>query len=116
MTIVLKIIALSLAVIAVSKSYLDYRKKLEPKIMFIFWLIVWTGASILATYPILIERINIYTRDNTVTIGSVTSVAFIFMLFIVYRVYAKAARIEYQLTQLVRRISLEDNTKHKQKK
>lgn len=114
MTIVFKLIAISLALIAVSKSYLDYKKKLEPKIMFFFWLVVWTVATILATYPLLIERINIYTRDNTITIGSVTSVAFIFMLFIVYRVYAKAARIEYQLANLVRKVSLDrPSTKNK---
>lgn len=108
MIIILKSFAVMLAIIAVSKSYLDYRKRLEPKLMFFFWLAVWTVATVLVVYPLLIERINIYFRDDTITLGTVSSVAFVFMLFIVYRVYAKAARIEYQLTNLVRQIGLED--------
>jgi hypothetical protein len=115
MTEFIKVFAIILAFIAISKSYLDYRKGLEPRIMFIFWLIVWTAATILIAYPLLIERIAIYTKDSNITIGSVTSVAFVFMLFIVYRVYAKSARIEYQLTQLIRELSIEKNLKKKDK-
>lgn len=107
MILLVKLFAISLAVIAVSKSYLDYRKGLEPPIMFIFWFVVWTVSTVIIVYPLLIERINVYFQDSTITIGSLTGVAFIFLLFIIYRIYAKAARIEYQLIQLVRKISIE---------
>lgn len=106
--VILKAFAVLLALIAVSKSYLDYRRRLEPQLMFFFWLIVWTVATVLVVYPLLIERIGIYFQDSTITLGTVSSVAFVFMLFIIYRIYAKAARIEYQLTEVVRKIGLDE--------
>ncbi len=102
-----KLVAIILALVSISKSYLDYRKGQEPLTMFIFWLIVWSVTTILVAYPLLIEQINLYFKDGAVSIGSLTSVAFVFLLFIVYRIYAKAARIEYQLGQLARKISLD---------
>lgn len=115
MIIAFKIFAILLAFIAVSKSYLDYRKRLEPLVMFIFWLVVWTIATILIAYPLLIERLNALLPEGSLTVGSLSSVAFIFMLFVIYRVYAKAARIEYQLNQLVRKTSLEALSVNKKK-
>ncbi len=106
MIIVIKLLAVILALTTIAKSYLDFKKKQETLIMFVFWSVIWIIATTLVVYPLLIERINQFTKDYTLTLGSVVSLAFIFMLYIIYRVYAKAARIEYQLNNLARKISL----------
>jgi hypothetical protein len=111
MILIVKLVAILLALISLAKSYLDYKKGLEPKIMFIFWCIVWIVATIIVTYPILIEKIDSYFKGGGFTLGSLTGVTFIFMLFLIYRVYAKSARVEYQLTQLVRKLSLKQPIK-----
>lgn len=115
MIIIFKLFAIALAVIAISKSYLDYKRKLEPKIMFIFWVIVWLVATVLVTYPVIVERLNAYTKDQSLTIGSITSVSYIFMLYIVYRIYAKAARLEHQLSRVTRNVALTPPEHHKKK-
>jgi hypothetical protein len=104
--LILKGIAVLLAIVSSIKSYLDYRKKREPLIMFLFWLVLWVTATSVILYPSIIDRIAAITRDTTITIGSLTAMAFVFMLYIVYRVYTKAARIEYQQMQLIRKIGL----------
>ena len=109
MTELIKLIAIIIALTTIAKTYLDYRKKRESLVMLIFWTIIWVAATTVVVYPVIIEKISFYTRDYTFTLGSVISLAFIFMLFIIYRVYAKAARIEYQVTQLARKVAL--NTK-----
>ncbi len=108
MIIIFKIAAVLLGLIAVAKSYLDYRRKYEPFIVFIFWTLVWVGSTILVAYPVLIEWFSQYTKDNSLTIGSMTSFAFIFLLYIVYRTYIKAARLERLLTELIRAQALTD--------
>ena len=104
--LIIKIIAVLLAALSISKSYLDFRKKREPKIMFLFWTVVWVIASTITIYPALIDKIAAYSRDQSITFGSMVSLAFLFMLFIVYRVYAKVARIEYQQAELIRKLGL----------
>jgi hypothetical protein len=111
--LIIKIIAILLAGLSISKSYLDYRKKREPKVMFLFWTMVWCVAAAVTVYPALIDKILIYTRDKNITIGSFITLAFLFILFIVYRVYAKVARIEYQQAELIRKLGLKKAIKNK---
>lgn len=106
MIIVLKAIAVLLGLISITKTYIDYRKKREPLIMFLFWIILWIVAITILVYPVLIDRLISITQDTTITIGSLTAMAYVFLLYIVYRVYTKAARIEYQQTQLIRKLGL----------
>lgn len=110
---IIKLVTILLAALSVAKSYLDYRKKREPLVMFIFWAVIWILAAVLVVYPLLIERLLSYIQERTITFGSIVSMAFIFMLYIVYRVYTKAARIEYNQAELIRRIGLERSKKRK---
>ncbi len=104
----LKAVAVFLAIISITKSYLDYRKKRESLLLFVFWAAVWVVSVSIVVYPPLIDKVTASFKDQTITLGSVTGVAFIFMLYIVYRVYTKAARIEYQQGELVRKLGLRD--------
>lgn len=103
---VIRLIGVVLAIIALSKSYLDYRKKRESFAMFAIWAIAWISTTVIVLYPTIIDYVATYTRSNTVSSGSLTSLAFVLLLYIVYRVYAKAARIEYQQNELIRKVGL----------
>jgi hypothetical protein len=113
--LLIKCIAIVLAAVAITKTYLDYRKRLEPLLMFVFWTVVWISATVVIVFPGLIYQLIDYSQDRSVTIGALTGLAFIFMLYIVYRVYAKVARVEYQFTELVRKITLAEKDKGKKK-
>lgn len=104
--ILIKILTILIAFISVSKTYLDYRKKHESKAMFIFWTIVWSVVTVIITFPILIDRVVAYTRDRSITISSLIGMSFVFMLYIIYRIYTKAARIEYRQNELIRKLGL----------
>ncbi len=104
--IILKAIAVLLGLVSITKTYIDFRKKREPLVMFLFWLLLWVITITVLIYPALVDRLAALTRDTTVTIGSLTAMAFVFLLYIVYRVYTKAARIEYQQTELIRKLGL----------
>jgi hypothetical protein len=111
--IILKGIAVLLAIISIVKTYLDYRKKREPLIMFLFWLLLWVVAITFLLFPMLIDRLAAITRDTTITIGSLSAMAYVFLLYIVYRVYTKAARIEYRQTKLIQQLGLKKGLKKK---
>jgi hypothetical protein len=113
MIIFLKAFAIGLALLSLAKSYVDYKRRLEPPIMFVFWVLVWVGATVLVVYPVIIEQLTELTKDSSLTIGSVTSLSYIFMLYIVYRIYTKAARLEHQLAQITRKIALMKRPKRK---
>lgn len=106
MILLIKIVVTAIALVSVAKSYLDYRKRREPLVMFLFWTIVWVAAIIIIDYPLLIDTVIAYSRDKSVTVGSITAAAFVFVLFIVYRIYTKVARLEYYQSELIRKLGL----------
>lgn len=106
LSILLKVFVLVLAILAVTKTYLDFRKKQEVLPMFVFWTVVWVVASAVVLMPQVVDIVAEKAKDQTITIGSVTAAAFIFLLYIVYRVYLKAARIEYRQTQMIQKLGL----------
>jgi hypothetical protein len=107
MIILIKAIAVLIAIISIIKSYLDYRRKHDSWIMFLFWTFVWFGSGLVVVYPPIIDKITQVSPDQAPTVSSLIALAFIFMLYIVYRVYVKAMRIEYQQSELIRKLGLE---------
>src|SRR3989338_6094225 len=99
----IKILTLIIAFISISKTYLDYRKQHESKIMFIFWTVIWLVVTAIIMFPILIDQVVAYTQDKSITISSVIGMSFVFMLYIIYRIYSKATRIEYRQNELIRK-------------
>ena len=103
-----KLFALILGLLVITKTYLDYRKKDENLQMFLFWTLVWIGIIVLAFSPMLISRTITLIGEKTISIGKIVGMGFVFILFILYRIYIKAHRLEKQLNQLVRKIALSD--------
>lgn len=109
-----KIVALIFGLIVIGKVLTDYRKKQENWQMFLFWLIVWVGIVVIAFDPMLIDQIITRFGKGSYTIGQIIGIGFVFIMFIVYRVYIKAHRIERQVNQLIRDLAL-GNVKKKTK-
>lgn len=115
MPLIIKLLALLFASISIAKSYIDYRKHQEPRTMFVFWSVIWIAAATIVIFPTLIDQVVAYTKERTISLGSLVSLSFIFMLYIVYRIYTKAARIEYQQAQLIRKLGLRGELKKTKK-
>ena len=113
-----KIIALVLGLIVISKTLTDFRKKQENWQMFLFWMIVWGSIIFIAYDPNIINQVIAHFGYGSYTIGQIFGIGFVFIMFIVYRIYVKANRLEQQLNQLIRNIALSNlkNTKTKKKK
>lgn len=108
-----KIIALIFGLIVIAKTLTDYKKKQESWQMLIFWLVIWCGIIIIAFDPMLIAQIISHFGAGNYTIGQIAGTGFVFILFIVYRVYIKANRIEKQIMYLTRKLALKDIQKNK---
>ena len=103
-----QLISLVFGLIVIAKTLTDYKKKMENWQMFSFWLILWIAIIIVAFYPMIINEIIDRFGAGSYTIGQIVGMGFVFIMFVVYRIYVKAHRLEKQLNQLIRKIALKD--------
>jgi hypothetical protein len=108
MIILAKILSIVLGLVVISKTFLDYRKEKESLTMFLFWLITWGSVITFSIFPTLIERFNKLIGEQGSGVNTFIGAAFVFLLFITYRVYTKANRLEQQLHQMVMKLGLKD--------
>src|SRR5678816_1295712 len=106
-----KILALLLAWIAVSKSYVDFKARRESLQVLIFWLMTWTGIVVLALFPSIIDVLIAQFGGGQTGLGTFFGMALVFLLFVVYRMYAKLERIEQIITKTVQDIALHGDWK-----
>lgn len=100
-----RVLATLFAVLVVSKSYLSVRQRRESPLMFILWLITWAIILVLTYYP---QIINTVLGREKVGVGTVLGVGLVFVYFVLYRVYAKADRVEKELHRLTRELAIKD--------
>ena len=108
-----KMFALVLGVLVVSKSYLDYRKKEESLQVFLLWAVLWIIIVAFAFSPALIIELSTKIGDKKITVGQIGIMGFVFILFITYRIYIKANRLEKKINKLVKNLALKDLKKKK---
>jgi hypothetical protein len=106
------IIALIFGLIVISKTLIDFRKKQENWQMLLFWLAIWIAIIVVAFDPMIISNIIANFGAGSYTIGQIAGIGFVFTMFIVYRVYVKAHRLERQLSKLIRDLALRDIKKN----
>ena len=110
-----KLISLILGLIVIAKTLTDFKKKQENWQMFLFWLILWIAIIVVAFYPILIDKIIDRFGAGNYTIGQIVGIGFVFIMFVVYRIYVKSHRLEKQLNYLIRKLALRGLKKEKKK-
>jgi len=106
--IIARVFATLLAVLVLSRLFSDFKARKESIIMVVFWTVVWVGILIIAYFSTLINiLIDTFGGDRT-GLGTVFGMAIIFILFINYRIYVKAQRIENYLKKINSKIGLKD--------
>ncbi len=102
MTIIAKILAAFFAIVVISRSVTDYRSKKESLTMTAFWIIVWLAIAAIAFFPTLVDEAIRLSDDSRSGLGTVFGMGLVFVLFISYRIYVKANRVEKALAKLAR--------------
>lgn len=106
MIIIARILATVFAIIVLSRSIVDYRNRKESAQMTIFWVVVWLAIAIIAFFPSTVDTaIRLFGGDKT-GLGTVFGMGIIFVMFVCYRIYVKANRIEKNLNELTRKFAL----------
>ena len=103
-----------LAAIAISKSYVDFRARVESLQMFIFWIVTWAAIVIVAVFPWTIDYL-LSLGSGRSGLGTFFGMALVFLFFIVYRMYVKLGRIEQNLIKTIRELALRDQWTSKRK-
>jgi hypothetical protein len=104
-----KIFSLVLAIIALSKSYVDFRGRLESVSMFLFWVVTWILIIIVALFPPVVDLLLSISGTGRTGLGTFFGMAIVFLYFIVYRIYVKLERIEQNLTKTIQELALRDD-------
>lgn len=94
-----------LAVIAISKSYVDFRSRRESLQMFVLWTIMWAGIVFFAVFPQVVDVLLGGSRSG---VGRFLGMGVVFVFFLLYRVYARVERLEQKITILVQELGLRE--------
>jgi hypothetical protein len=94
--------------IAISKSYVDFRARAESLQMFVFWTVTWTMIVLLAVFPSIIDVLMAFSAGPRTGLGTVFGMAIVFLFFVMYRIYVKLERIEQNLTKTIQELALKD--------
>ena len=108
MTTVAKIFAAVFALIVISRSIVDYRNRKESFEMTLFWIVIWLLISAIAFFPGLVDKAIRAFGGSRTGLGTVLGMGLVFVMFITYRVYIKANRIEKHLHEIFRKFALLD--------
>jgi hypothetical protein len=104
--------SLILAIIAISKSYVDFRARRESLQMFVLWTLMWSGIVFVAIVP---QSIDLLLGGSSAGVGRFLGMALVFVFFLLYRVYARVERLEQKITLLVQEVALREITKSETK-
>jgi hypothetical protein len=104
-----KIFSILLGAIAIAKSYVDFRSRLESFQMFLFWTFTWLVIIIVALFPGLVDlMLSAFGRERA-GLGTFFGMAIVFLFFVVYRIYVKIERMEHKLTKTIQELALRDD-------
>lgn len=106
--LVAKIFSVVLAVIAISKSYVDFHARIESLQIFLFWLFTWLAIVIVALFPSIIDYILGAFGGGRAGLGTVFGMGLVFLYFLAYRMYVKIGRVEQKLTKTVQELALRE--------
>lgn len=115
MIVIAKIFAAIFALIVISRSIVDYKSKKESLLMTVFWIITWLAILAIAFFPKLVDVAIEVAGGNRSGMGTVWGMGLVFVMFVSYRIYVKANRIEKQLNEISRKYSLLSVNKPKTK-
>ena len=102
-----QILSIAFGALAISKSYVDYRGRRESRPMFLVWSTIWVVIVLVSLFPAVVTEM-LSGGGGQAGVGTLLGMAIVFLLFLLYRVYAKIERLEQKFTTLVQEIALRD--------
>jgi hypothetical protein len=110
-----QIFSIVLAAVAITKSYLGFRAKVESLQLFILWATAWIAIVVIALFPSIIDRVIFNFGSGRAGLGTFFGMALVFLFFVVYRIYLKLERIEQNLTKTIQALALREDWMSKRK-
>jgi hypothetical protein len=101
------------AALVISKTWSDFRKGQEALPVFIFWTGAWTLIVVLTFFPQLVDLITRALEGRVIGMNRIFGMSFVFIFYVVYRIYLKANRVEKEMAQLVRDMALKNERKRR---
>jgi hypothetical protein len=101
-------IAATFALLVLIKSYDEFRRGREPLPVFLFWLITWGAVLVVAFFPSVTDWMQARLLGPRAGLGTILGIAIVFLLFLAYRLYLKADRVERDLNRLISELALRD--------
>ena len=102
-----QIFSILLAAIAISKSYVDFRARVESLQMFIFWIFTWAMIVLVALFPSIVDILLSFGFGRS-GLGTFFGMALVFLFFVVYRLYVKVERMNQKVTKTIQDLALKD--------
>lgn len=103
-----KIISLILGLMVISKTYLDYKKRNESLVMFLFWTLAWIIIIAISLFPEIIDEALQLSKAQRIGTGTFLGIAIVFLFFVIYRVYIKANRLEKKIHDIAIKLALKE--------
>lgn len=104
----LRIVTILLAILVITKSFYAYRKHNEILSTLIFWTTTWILIVFVSLKPTYVYQLILNFGEPSTSIGTFSGVIFIFLFFVVYKIYIKANRTEKQIRDIVMKLGLKD--------
>jgi len=104
--ILLQIIAVLVGAIALLKTIYDFKKKRDGILFSLLWCIVWTIIIIVSIFPQLFYDLVTNLAKDKIGFGTFAGIGFVFLTFLIYRLYAKYAILESKIKAIVTEAAL----------
>lgn len=103
---IVQIIAGLFAIFALSRALLRFREGKLSSFAFIFWFIVWVLGMVTILFPNLTSILSAYIGIGRGA-DAVIYASIVVIFYLIFRVYIKIEDTQKQMTELVRRISIQ---------
>lgn len=107
-------IATFFAALVIAKSFDEFRRGREPWPVFAFWLLTWGAVVMIALFPGVTDWVRERVFGPEAGLGTIFGIAIVFLLFLSYRIYLKAERVERTVNQLVSDLALHELDRNRQ--
>ncbi|MBI4032668.1 DUF2304 family protein [Candidatus Berkelbacteria bacterium] len=102
------VIATFFAALVIAKSFDEFRRGREPWPVFMAWFTMWSAVVVIAVFPELTDWVRERLFGPQSGLGTIFGIAIVLLLFLSYRIYLKAERVERTLNQLISDLALHE--------
>ena len=108
----IKYLLILLIILIISRVVLRWREKSLSGLEFIFWLVFWVAAGVVALQPdwtgIIAERLGIGRGADLVVYLSLVAI-----FYLLFRIQIRQKKTEREITRVVRKIALNPDEKNR---